>query len=86
MNICHKIEDISKLYAVPLTAQIHHPSMPKKSFLNARSWVLSKENHFVPILNPFTPQDINSNSPYCLPNDSQYVSVGNLVSDKLAIP
>ena len=37
MNICHKIEDISKLYAVPLTAQIHHPSMPKKSFLNARS-------------------------------------------------
>ena len=30
-------------------------------------------------------QDLVSNSPYCLPNDSHYVSLENLVSDQLVI-
>ena len=30
-------------------------------------------------------QDLISNSPYCLPNDSHYVSLENLVSDQLVI-
>ena len=35
---------------------------------------------------PFNSQDLISNSPYCLPNDSHYVSLENLVSDQLVIP
>ena len=30
-------------------------------------------------------QDLISNSPYCLPNDSHYESLENLVSDQLVI-
>ena len=31
---------------------------------------------------PLNSQDLISNSPYCLPNDSHYVSLENLVSDQ----
>ena len=31
---------------------------------------------------PLNSQDLISNSPYCLPNDSYYVNLENLVSDK----
>ena len=34
----------------------------------------------------FTTQDLISNFPYCLPNDSHNVSLENLVSDQLVIP
>ena len=34
---------------------------------------------------PLKSQDLISNSPYCLPNDSHFVSLENLVSDQLAI-
>ena len=37
-------------------------------------------------LEPPRSQDLISNSPYRLPNDSYYVSLENLVSDQLLIP
>ena len=38
-------------------------------------------------INPLTStQDLISNSPYCFPNDSHYVSLENLVLDQLVIP
>ena len=36
-------------------------------------------------LKKFNSKDLISNSPYCLPNDSHYVSLENLVSDQLII-
>ena len=35
---------------------------------------------------PNKSQDLITNSTYCLPNDSHYVSLENLVSDQLVIP
>ena len=35
---------------------------------------------------PFNFQELISNSPYCLPNDSYNVSLENLVADQLVIP
>ena len=35
---------------------------------------------------PFNSQDFIGNSPYCLPKDSHYVSLENLISDQLVIP
>ena len=35
---------------------------------------------------PFNSQDFIGNSPYCLPKDSHYVSLENLVSDQSVIP
>ena len=32
---------------------------------------------------PFNSQDLISNSPFCLPSDSHYVSLENLVSGQL---
>ena len=34
---------------------------------------------------PCNPQDLISNSPFCLQNDSHYVSLENLVLDQLVI-
>ena len=35
---------------------------------------------------PCNPQDLISNSPFCLQNDPHYVSLENLVLDQLVIP
>ena len=35
---------------------------------------------------PFNSQDLISNSPYCLPNDSHYVSLENVVLNQFVIP
>ena len=37
-------------------------------------------------IDDFNPLNLISNSHYCLPNDSHYVSLENLVSDQLVIP
>ena len=37
------------------------------------------------LLQPFNSPDLISNSPNCLPNDSHYLSLENLVSDQLVL-
>ena len=38
------------------------------------------------LFQPFHSQDLISNSPHCLPYNSYYVSIENLVLDQLIIP
>ena len=53
-----------------------------------RVWddLVKKEEVKAQSCEPFNNQDLISNSPYCLPNVSHYVSLENLVSDQVVIP
>ena len=51
-----------------------------------KPYMQTREKSFQSVQKLYNSQDLISNSPYCLPNDSRYVSLENLVSDQLVTP
>ena len=64
--------------------------------LSQQGWPWSGDHHItveetteplaMQCIGDFNSQNLSSNSPNCLPNNSHYVSLENLVSDQLVIP